>query len=244
MKYSALANNKIIEIKKTILKKKIMLSIMIDTYSLWDKIYNYAHGLLAICSPLSSMMQIIIPDNSYQAVSVVFGIIVAIMIKTKEYLTFDKIITSSKEQTIKYSHLYDRIEREMIKPDDHRQSEEDFIYWVCRELSHLEYDDPELSYSDRKKYIAICKEKNIPYDDDIYQLEQLVKINIETDYHVDNMQANDKELNDKELKIEQIKNEDLNDKELKIDNISSLQNKDKFINKNELQWAIDRLNNL
>jgi hypothetical protein len=97
------------------------------------------------------------------------------MIKLKDYLKFDKTKDRAKQQTVKYSQLYERIDRELRKPNGKRQNEEDFIYWTSREFNNLEVGDPDLPHSLKDKYISLCKENNIPYEEDLAMLQELIK---------------------------------------------------------------------
>lgn len=174
--WSPVVKNKIHEIKTTILKRKVALNFIIDSYGWWDKAYRWAHMSIAVIGPFIAVLNASTENNeAMKVINIVSGCIVAGMIKAKEYILFDKIRDMAKEQTTKYSQLYDRIEREMIKPIDKRQTEDDFIYWINREFSHIEVADPELSYSDREKVKKLFDSLNIPFDEDIDALKLLLQ---------------------------------------------------------------------
>ncbi len=172
MSWSLSATAAITDIKKTILKKKVLLNIIVESYSWYDKAIKYVHMFLAITTPLVIYVDQILATEQTSTAAIVVSSIVAGMIKLKEYLKFTKMKDQAKQQTVKYQQLYQRIEKEMRKTDG-KQNEEDFISWVNRELSIIEIDDPDVPQSLRKVFIAVCKEKGIPYDEDLDALSEL-----------------------------------------------------------------------
>lgn len=166
----------IIDLKKMIVKKKIMLGFMIDDYSLLDRRFRYVHTALATSIPLISFINEMVTGNTDQTamVTLVLSGIVAGMIKIKDTLKFGKIVVIAQQQTVKYKQLYQRIEREMNKHESKRESEESFIYWVNREYNNIEMADPELTHNMKKKFIELCKAKGIPYDEDMEALNNLL----------------------------------------------------------------------
>lgn len=169
------------DIKKSILKKKVMLSFIIDSYAKYDKVFRYSHILIATTAPILLLVsqETAGSSSSPSTLSVVLGIIAAGMIKVKEYLKYDKVKETAKQQTVKYEQLYQRIEREMIKPDSKRQPEEDFIYWINREFNNIEMADPDLTASLKKKFLDTCKERGIPCDEDLDLLGDLFKSTVD-----------------------------------------------------------------
>lgn len=182
--WSADALAKLIDIKKSILKKKIMMGFIIENNSTWDKVFRWSHNILAVSTPiLIAVQNNLYGNNSPESSSteqssgttaMIMSIVVAAMLKLKEYVTYDKIRDSAKEQSVKYQQLYEGIESEMRKPDGKRQLENDFIYWVSREFQHIDISDPELSNTERKKFIKLCKDKGMPYDEDLDALSKLL----------------------------------------------------------------------
>jgi hypothetical protein len=178
-KWSDAGAQKIKNIKISVLKKKIMMSFLIDNYSFQDKVFRWTHTFLAVTTPILTTIQTLIYDrdretsNTPGVAAVVLGFVAAGMLKLKEYVKYDKIRDSAKEQTVKYQQLYERIENEALKSDDKRQIESDFMYWLGREFQHIEVNDPELSASEKKKFIQLCRERNIPYDEDLELLNTL-----------------------------------------------------------------------
>jgi hypothetical protein len=174
--WSELALSKIKELKKTILLKKILLNFVIDNYSWWDKAYRWSLITVASLAPVMGFINTIVENsNGVGILNIIIGCFVAGMIKFKEYVRFGELRDTSKAQTVKYSQLYERIVRESIKSDIKKQPEDEFIYWINREFSLIEIDDPDLSYGDKKKFIDLCILKNIPYDADLDALDILIK---------------------------------------------------------------------
>jgi len=167
---------KIREIKKAILKKKLMLSFIIDSYAWWDRTYRWGHISIAVLSPIFNLITVAADSSgSLKILTIIISALVAGMVKFKDYIKFGELRDMAKQQTIKYSQLYERIERELIKPNNKKQSEDEFIYWINREYSQIELLDPELNYSDKKKFIKLCKMKNIPIDEDLETLQSLLQ---------------------------------------------------------------------
>lgn len=165
------------EIKQAVLRKKIILSMIIDYYSKYDKIFRYLHMTLAISTPIIAFVDQLVNNSIEQTTTTttVLSTIVAGMIKLKDYLKFDKTKDLAKQQTIKYGQLYARIDREIRKPNESRQNVEDFIYWINREFANLEIADPDLPNSLKEQYILLCKENDISYSDDLSILATLNK---------------------------------------------------------------------
>jgi hypothetical protein len=158
--------------KKSILKKKIKLSFIINNYSFKDKLFKYVHIILAVATPVFALIEEV--SEQVQGSTLVLSLLVASMIKLRSHLRYSKMHSVAKEQTVKYKQLYDRIEGELIKPINKRQAEEDFIYWISREYNNIEMADPELSSADREAFKKLCIEKKIPYDEDIQILHVLI----------------------------------------------------------------------
>jgi hypothetical protein len=174
MSYSELGERKLNEIKKVILKKKLMLNFLVDSYSVWDKAYRWGLITVATLTPLVNFVNVTVYEIANSSVwSIVISGLAAGMIKLKDYIIFDKIRDISKEQTIRYKQLYDRITNEMLKPAERRQLEDEFIYWLSRELASIEMNDPEMSNSDKNNFRAYCVAQNIPYDEDLTELRRL-----------------------------------------------------------------------
>ena len=210
--WSKKSNIIINNIKRTILMKKIMLNFMIDNYSRYDKLFRYCHMLIAALTPTIATINKLAATNEDQSntVTLILSSLVAAMIKIKDYLKFDKIKETSKQQTIKYEQLYQRIEREMLKSTDRRQTEEDFIYWINREFNNIEISDPDISQSLKHKYIKFCKDNNIPFDNDINSLQILI--------HNTNISENKQNdiLVENKTRIEQPVQENLNNADITV----------------------------
>lgn len=257
--------------KKTILKKKVILNIIIESYSWYDRIFRYSHMTLALVAPIISFLDQMINDtveNTSTAV-LVLSSIVAGMIKLKDYLKFDKLKDQAKQQTIKYQQLYQRIDREMRKSESIRQNGEEFISWITRELSIIEIDDPDLPQSLKEKYIQLCQARGIPYDEDLEALGELfaTKVQIAVEQAVDkttsqpvsmvNLPAKDSKDDSKDPKDPQDDHKDPIDPKTmyktirKQRSLSDEADKQEYREKvktlntaQDLNWAIERLNNL
>lgn len=178
-------------IKKDILKRKIMLNFIIDSYSWWDRAYRWTHICVATLTPLTSLISITVNESSnrLKATSLVLSCVVAGMVKLKEYIKFSEIRDVAKSQTIKYSQLYERIERESLKPNANRQPEDQFIYWINREFMNINLIDPELSPSEKTKFLALCRRNNITYNDDVELLHSLMEVKVNEEEKQEEKQA-------------------------------------------------------
>lgn len=227
------------DIKKTILKKKIILNIIIESNLWYDRVFKVCHMALAIGAPLISFIdqQITGSVESTSTAVIVLNSVVAGMLKVRDYLTFDKLKDQAKQQTIKYQQLYQRIEREIRKPESSRQNSDEFISLVFRELSIIEIDDPNLPQSLKKNYIKLCKDKGIPYDEDLEALGELFanKVQIVVDKSI-NMPSEQKVIEVTTKKqIFSAENDNRQDYQEKVKTLDT---------RKDLNWAIERLNNL
>jgi hypothetical protein len=177
IQWTEAGKKQIAALKKSIIKKKIMLGFMIDDYAWWDRIFRYCHAGIAGCIPIISFIDKLASGDTERTstTTLVLSSIVVGMIKLKDTLKFGKIVALAQQQTVKYKQLYQRIDKEMIKHDSKRQTEDDFIYWVGREYSNIEMADPELTHNMRKKFAALCKEKGIPFDEDMEALADILQ---------------------------------------------------------------------
>ncbi len=260
--------NAVKDTKKAILRKKIILNIIIESYSTYDKIFRYIHMFFALTSPVIAFINQLATGSVEQTstVTLVLSSIVAGMIKLKDYLKFDKTKDRAKQQTVKYSQLYERIDRELRKPNGKRQNEEDFIYWTTREFNNLEIGDPDLPHSLKDKYISLCKENNIPYEEDLAMLQELIKdaaIAVVVDHIADNDHGNvdgthaATNIQNVDIKADRTHIDTINETPLK--KVTTIRQRSESDEKarveyreqiktldtsKDLQWAIDRLNTL
>jgi hypothetical protein len=174
------------DLKKTILLRKIYLSYIIDSYAYYDRGFRWSVMVLAGLTPLVAAMGRVFShaQETTERATIVLGSMVAGMIKLKEYLKFDKIRDHSKAQTIKYSHLLMRIEQEMLKSLSLEENL-DFLYWANREYSFILMDDPEISYSQRREFLEICKKREIKFNDDFDELKELQNLNEVSSQNID-----------------------------------------------------------
>ncbi len=220
-------------IKRSILKKKILLSFIIDNYSKYDKLFRYFHMFIAITTPTLGVISRIVEatNNDASTVTLILSSIVAIMIKLKDYLKFDKIKESSKQQTIKYEQLYQRIEREILKPLNDRQTEEQFLYWINREYNNIEMADPDISHSIKEKYIQFCQDNKIPYDNDLDMLQSLISASV--DIVIDKINdITDEKINSDQKREDNILTDTLNEDKIKMNkmfNMGSAKEKDNTV---------------
>jgi hypothetical protein len=126
---------------------------------------------------ISFLEKINTADNSSINITIVIlNSIVIALIKIKEMSKFDKIKDIGKDQSIKYTQLYDKIERELTTKE-RKLSENEFLYWVSREFGNIEMNDPEISFSLKNKFFEECKKKGIPIIDDYTLLKDLMNEN-------------------------------------------------------------------
>lgn len=188
------------DIKTVILRKKITLNFLIDIYSFRDKLYRYIHNGVSIITTILVIIQSVIDADAANKIAIALSIIVSAMIKLRDYITYNEVRDLAKAQTIKYTQLYDRIEREIHKDPLTRQPYTDFAYWITRELQHIEVMDPELSYNDKKKLVNQFKSLGITYDDDIHTLMNLMKIQNTTIPDIDKMRSDlDEKMNQADI---------------------------------------------
>jgi len=161
--------NKIDSMKKLILKKKIILGFMIERYSKFDMGLNLIQWSFVLIVPILSLISEIQVVN-FSKFILIISTLTAAIIKLKNHLNFDKIVGDCKDQCIKYERLYQQIDSEILKPDIKKQSEDEYIYWLTKDLNIIELGDPDISYIDKQKFIKKCKDANIPYEDDMTNL--------------------------------------------------------------------------
>jgi len=186
--------------KRSIIMKKILLDFIIDNYAFYDKLFRWVHRIVAVSTiAVATINKIVYTDNSTSIPFIILAGITAAMIKIKEDLRFEKIREKAKEQNVKYKQLYERIDRELLKPENKQQSEEDLLYWICRELNSLEMSDPDLTHNEMKKFLKYCHSEGIKYDtntdllnnlkvtDDIKHTQQTPDNSIPTINHIINL---------------------------------------------------------
>ena len=244
------------DVKKSVLKKKIMLGFIIDSNSWKDRMFRWTHIFLALVSPVLIAVQDqgTLCDTGNPLIPVALGIVVAGMLKLKEYLEYDKLRDTAKEQTVRYGDLFDRIENEIVKPDEKKQIDSDFIYWIIREYNSIGMSDPELSNSEKKAFVQLCKDRNIPCDEDIDVLELLVRDttpdskNDNKNHVVSNIESHADTSGVSSVKKSPVAVSGNNS--VSIDTITAKDRQKyretlkKIDTKADIQWAMDRLNDL
>jgi hypothetical protein len=171
--YTADGLQKIRDVKKTILKKKVMMNFIIDNHSLWDRVYKLVAVLVTAATPVVLLVANV-TGTGVNIAALVLSMMSAFLNGIENYVTYGKLRDIAKSQNIKYTLLFDKIEREMIKPNNKRTTEDDLLYWISRELTNIEILDPELKYDDKQKFHKLCKDKGIPYDEDLNELEKMI----------------------------------------------------------------------
>ncbi len=166
---------KIKQLKIAIVKKKLMLSFIVDTYAWWDSMVRWIQFLILIISPIVAFISMFVDDKETITIIIIIlnGISIGV-VRLKDYLGYDKIRDVSKEQTLNYGKLYDYIERELLKDVARRQDASEFINSINQEYNNIGKKDPELSYGDNNKFKEFCKNNNIPYDEDMDLLKKLI----------------------------------------------------------------------
>jgi hypothetical protein len=162
--WTAVGLDKIKNTKKEVLRKKLIVDFVASNYTFHDKLYKYLHMLLAISVPIVSYINDYVTEHSdsnspSSAPAIVLGGAAFIMIKIRDYLKYDRIREVAKQQSVKYVDLYKRIEREVLSPNVRHQSEDDFIYWINREFNSIEMSDPDISLRMKNKFETLCKHR-------------------------------------------------------------------------------------
>ena len=186
--------------QKEILMHKAAMGFFIDTYEWWDKIYRYTHIFVAILTPLIQLITASLDEESTaaNAITISFGIITAGMVKVKEYILFDKIRDLAKDQTTKYTVLFEKIEREKRKNEDERAEETEYLHRIYWELAQIEANDPRMDTDQREKYKEFCDNHQIPYEDEYEKLRRITR----EDLSRDNLRPDASESDDRDEKGE------------------------------------------
>ena len=217
--WSNYAIKKIKETKKLILHKKIMMSFIVENYSFIDKIIKYT---LIISATMPIILNLIISflekintndNNSINITIIILNLIVVGLIKFKEMSKFDKLKDLGKDQSIKYTQLYDKLERELVNRES-KLSENEFLYWLSREYGNIELNDPDISFSLKSKFIENCKKKGIIIDDDYKILQDLLnektiyENNLNGQNYLTNLNGQNKKINNLYVDMNIISNQD------------------------------------
>ena len=210
MTRSKFARKRVNNVKSIILRKKILMTFLVDDFAFYDKISKNiliaAASLPVLLGVISSVLQKLATlENRANTNGIIIDIVIIILnavviglIKLKESFKYDKYKEAAKEQSIRYSQLYDKIENDFHNEE---QNEDNFLYWMSREYGMVEMNDPEVSVAQRRKFEAECTRRNIPYEDDVTALQNLVIDNGSVDDSVANSTttletaANDNESN-------------------------------------------------
>ena len=165
---------KLTDIKAFILERKILLNMMNDEYILYDSIVKIIHLIVSMIHPLVSLIDLLLGHCTDGLVTIVFGVSVIIIMKLREIFNYKKLQEQTKDQSVKYRQLYNRIKEEEDKIEIRRQPEDIFVYWIVREYNNIQLNDPDIPVKTNKKFIKLCKEHNIKWNTDINILEKLL----------------------------------------------------------------------
>lgn len=158
-----------------ILQHKLLMNYIIDIYNTKYKRFNFVKKVIAYSIPmLLTTKEFLENSNGISFVTVTLGYLVAGLVKAGDYIKYDRTRDIAREQTTKYTELYNKIDRELSKSDAKKQDEGHFIIWIERELTHIELDNPEIKHKEKEQFIELCKAKGIAYKDDIEKLKSIV----------------------------------------------------------------------
>jgi hypothetical protein len=192
-------------IMKKILKKKILMDFLIRKYSKWRMVFKYLKYSVAIISPLISTVNGTIDRvQVVEIISIVMTYTILFITGLEEIIGYDSKIEISKTQLTRYDSLLGRIERETNASGEKKQNIDDFNYWISRELAVIENTDPVLTYDDQVGFDAFCKKFNIPNDETLDMLKELIIDDTEEEkkddksfnYNIDKYDANSYRNND------------------------------------------------
>ena len=229
-------------LKRLLLKKKILMSVVVDHYSKTNDIIKWITWISILLTPLLTLLSTIYINASgdINKVLLITSTIAAGVVKIKNYMNIDQYISSAKAQSIKYEKLYQKIDLENAKPANKKQSEDDFIYWITREFNSIEMNDPEISYNIKMRYITECKRNNISYDEDIAMLRS-IDVDQNTKKQVSGLELPGPSSN---LDIENQTPTSIRSNEDVQNIIDYKANYKIYNNQQNINWTIERLNNL
>lgn len=158
-----------------ILQHKLLMNFIIDRYNTKFKRFNIIKKIIAYSIPmLLTAKEFLENSNGISFVTVTLGYLVAGLVKASDYIKYDRTRDIAREQTTKYTDLYNKIDRELSKSESKKQDDIHFITWIERELAHIELDNPEIKHKEKEQFIQLCKAKGITYKDDIEKLRTIV----------------------------------------------------------------------
>lgn len=160
---------------KTIIKKKILLNIVLDSYATSDKIFKYIHTALAITAPTIGFIDQIVGhsiDPNGTVILVCSGL-VACMVRAKDFLAYDKIKDQTKQQLVKYNSLLQRILVNADKSPESKIPEDILLNEVRSQFTQLELSDPDISRKLYLRYKKYCLDNGVVVEDDIQELKSI-----------------------------------------------------------------------
>ncbi len=249
MMWNEITDLKIKQIKIAIIKKKLMLSFIVDEYAWWDTLVRWSQFLILLISPIVAFISMFVKDRETITVIIVVlnGMSIGI-VKLKDYLGYDKIRDNSKEQTINYGKLYDFIDRELLKNTEQRQDASEFINFINQEYYNVSKKDTELSYSDSNKFKEFCRNNNIPFDEDMVLLKKLID-GSRAELRRRSMVISDKPLEQIDEKhvidvTPEVSEESTYEPPEYHQVLSEISNPKTFNSKKDIKWAMSRLESL
>ena len=165
---------KLKDIKAFILERKILLNILNEEYIKYSNLARILHVIFVLIPPVVSLVDLLLGECNDGLVTVVFGVSIVIIMKLREIFNYKRLQEQTKEQSVKYRQLYNRIKEEEDKVQEKRQNDETFIYWIVREYNNIQLNDPDIPMRINEKFIILCKEHNIEWNSDINILEKLL----------------------------------------------------------------------
>jgi hypothetical protein len=155
------------QLKISILKDISLMHIVYETNTLFDKFFRYLHlGLACIVFLILTIANTLDAGRISGSFSIILSGIVTFLIKLRDFIKYGDVKETAKKQTAKYAELLDRIDIHIGSVDTADTSNvEHFANAIRYEYRTIKVDDPEISYTTRKKYEEFCKKVGIPSDD-------------------------------------------------------------------------------
>ena len=152
-------------------RKKIQISAIISIYYIYTLLYKIVQFLFGLLTLIPAIIDIIYPDdgNNNTRIIIVGSIISLLEPIIHEKFNYESNRQQAKQQAIKYRDMYQRLETLLSET-----SQTETLHDIKKELQLLELDDIDMDYFIRMRYEKICKESNIPIDDDVDNLIDLL----------------------------------------------------------------------
>ena len=197
--YSPSAKKRIIEYLGEIYRRRIIYNTMIKHNHCKDILFKVIHYVIASLTPLLIVIQNytenqhLCSDHDEPTTLLALSVLVVVLLKIKDYVRFDKIKRVSREQVAKYKVLEGNIEAELRKLPLEKKKENDFIFWISREMEYIERDDPEIPAELNKQINELCASHGITVSNELTHLTTLERdVTVAIDYsaHIEIVNAN------------------------------------------------------